>query len=61
MIPYRESRLTHFFKNYFDGKRDVRMIICINPRSDDYYETLVNIFVSIYNFQNKQKIYFLYH
>ncbi|XP_039277523.1 kinesin-like protein KIF23 [Nilaparvata lugens] len=35
MIPYRESRLTHLFKNYFDGDGDVRMIICLNPRADD--------------------------
>ncbi|RZF44754.1 hypothetical protein LSTR_LSTR000706 [Laodelphax striatellus] len=35
MIPYRESRLTHLFKNYFDGDGDVRMIICVNPRADD--------------------------
>ncbi|XP_039283644.1 kinesin-like protein KIF23 [Nilaparvata lugens] len=35
MIPYRESRLTHLFKNYFDGDGDVRMIICVNPRAGD--------------------------
>ncbi|XP_075227585.1 kinesin family member pavarotti [Lycorma delicatula] len=40
MVPYRESRLTHFFKNFFDGEGNVRMIVCVNPRSDDYDETL---------------------
>lgn len=40
MVPYRESRLTHLFKNYFDGEGSVQMIICVNPRADDYDETL---------------------
>jgi len=42
MVPYRDSKLTHLFKNYLDGEGQVRMIVCANPRSDDYDETLVN-------------------
>ncbi|XP_033226200.1 kinesin-like protein KIF23 [Belonocnema kinseyi] len=40
MVPYRDSKLTHLFKNYFDGEGQVRMIVCVNPRSDDYDETI---------------------
>ncbi|KAK7497855.1 hypothetical protein BaRGS_00010989, partial [Batillaria attramentaria] len=40
MVPYRDSRLTHLFKNYFDGDGKVRMIVCINPRAEEYDETI---------------------
>ena len=41
-VPYRDSKLTHYFKNFFDGHGKVRMVVCVNPRSDDYDETLVS-------------------
>ncbi|XP_066597445.1 kinesin-like protein KIF23 [Prorops nasuta] len=40
LVPYRDSKLTHLFKNYFDGEGQVRMIVCVNPRADDYDETI---------------------
>ncbi|XP_012223732.2 kinesin-like protein KIF23 [Linepithema humile] len=40
MVPYRESKLTLLFKNYFDGEGQVRVIVCANPRADDYDETI---------------------
>ncbi|XP_067001862.2 kinesin-like protein KIF23 isoform X2 [Anabrus simplex] len=40
MVPYRDSRITHLFKNYFDGEGLVHVIVCVNPRSDDYDETV---------------------
>lgn len=40
MVPYRESKITHLFKNFFEGEGQVRMIICANPRAEDYDETL---------------------
>ncbi|XP_057322889.1 kinesin-like protein KIF23 [Microplitis mediator] len=40
LVPYRDSKLTHLFKNYFDGEGKVRMIVCVNPRADDYDETI---------------------
>ncbi|XP_071570313.1 kinesin-like protein KIF23 isoform X1 [Temnothorax nylanderi] len=41
MVPYRDSKLTYLFKNYFDGEGQViRMIVCVNPRADDYDETI---------------------
>lgn len=39
MVPYRDSKLTLLFKNYFDGEGQVKMIVCINPRAEDYDET----------------------
>lgn len=41
IVPYRDSKLTHLFKNYFDGEGQVKMIVCVNPRADDYDETIV--------------------
>lgn len=38
MIPYRESKLTSFFKSYFDGDGRIRMILCVNPHADSYDE-----------------------
>ncbi|XP_071535053.1 kinesin-like protein KIF23 isoform X2 [Panulirus ornatus] len=38
-VPYRDSKLTHYFKNYFDGEGKVKMVVCVNPRADDYDET----------------------
>uniref|UniRef100_UPI00358DDFCD kinesin-like protein KIF23 isoform X1 n=1 Tax=Myxine glutinosa TaxID=7769 RepID=UPI00358DDFCD len=40
MVPYRETKLTHLFKNYFDGEGTVKMVICVDPKTDDYEETL---------------------
>lgn len=40
MVPYRESKITHLFKNYFEGHGHVRMVVCANPRAEDYDETI---------------------
>lgn len=40
MVPYRDSKLTLLFKNYFDGEGKVRMIVCVNPKAEDHEETL---------------------
>ncbi|NXJ09410.1 KIF23 protein, partial [Odontophorus gujanensis] len=40
IVPYRDSKLTHLFKNYFDGEGKVRMIVCVNPKAEDYEESL---------------------
>ena len=47
MVPYRDSKLTHLFKNYFDGEGQVRMVVCVNPRADDYDETIVSCYLWI--------------
>ncbi|XP_028823216.1 kinesin-like protein KIF23 isoform X1 [Denticeps clupeoides] len=41
MVPYRDSKVTHLFKNYFDGEGKVRMVVCVNPNADDYEETML--------------------
>lgn len=38
MVPYRESKLTSFFKSFFDGEGRLRMILCVNPTVDGYEE-----------------------
>ena len=44
MVPYRDSKITHLFKNYFDGEGKVRMIVCVNPKAEEYDETIVSTF-----------------
>lgn len=41
-IPYRDSKLTHIFKSYFEGEGQISMIVCINPRAEDYDENIVS-------------------
>lgn len=41
IVPYRESRLTHLFKKFFEGEGKVEMIVCVNPSVKDYDETVV--------------------
>lgn len=43
LIPYRDSKLTHLFKSYFEGDGIVKMIICINPNLNDY-EEIIQVF-----------------
>jgi hypothetical protein len=40
MVPYRDSKLTLLFKNYFEGNGKIKMILCINPSSIEFDETL---------------------
>uniref|UniRef100_A0AAF5PRW2 Kinesin-like protein n=1 Tax=Wuchereria bancrofti TaxID=6293 RepID=A0AAF5PRW2_WUCBA len=37
-VSYRESKITHLFKNFFEGTGKVRMIICLNPKPEDFSE-----------------------
>ncbi|XP_048362553.1 kinesin-like protein KIF20B isoform X2 [Sphaerodactylus townsendi] len=39
-IPFRESKLTHFFQGFFSGKGKVCMIVNISPSAAAYDETL---------------------
>lgn len=43
IVQYRESRLTMLFKQFFEGGGEIRMIICANPRSDEYDENTVSV------------------
>jgi kinesin family protein 23 len=40
-VPYRESKLTHLFKTFFENNGKIRVVTCINPRVEDYEENLV--------------------
>ncbi|XP_067941465.1 kinesin-like protein KIF23 [Watersipora subatra] len=40
IVPYRDSKVTHLFKNFFDGEGKVRMVVCVNPKAVEYDETL---------------------
>ena len=42
IVPYRDSKLTHLFKNYFDGEGKVCMTVCVSPTATDYDETIVS-------------------
>lgn len=47
MVPYRDSKMTLLFKNYFDGEGQVEMIVCLNPSIEDYDETVVSTIVIV--------------
>uniref|UniRef100_A0AC35UBK0 Kinesin-like protein n=1 Tax=Rhabditophanes sp. KR3021 TaxID=114890 RepID=A0AC35UBK0_9BILA len=38
--PYRENKLTLLFKSFFEGKGSIKMIVCINPREEDFEENI---------------------
>ncbi|TPP64320.1 Kinesin protein [Fasciola gigantica] len=40
VVPYRDKRLTHLFKNFFEGNGRVVMLICVHQSVDDYDETM---------------------
>ncbi|XP_065063889.1 kinesin-like protein KIF23 isoform X2 [Rhopilema esculentum] len=40
IVPYRESKLTHLFKRHFEGEGKVRMIVCLNPKPEEFDESL---------------------
>ena len=40
MVPYRDSKLTLLFKNYFEGFGKIKMILCINPSLVEFDETI---------------------
>ncbi|VDN20396.1 unnamed protein product [Dibothriocephalus latus] len=41
-VPYRDTKLTHLFKSYFEGSGQVLVLICIRPKIEEYDETLVS-------------------
>jgi hypothetical protein len=42
LVPYRDSKLTYLFKNFFEGESCVHALVCVNPRDADYDETIVS-------------------
>lgn len=43
VVPYRDSKITHLFKKYFLGGGTIRMIVCVDPKVDNYAENM-NVF-----------------
>ena len=41
IVQYQDSKLTHLFKKYFDGKGNARMIVCVSPKAEDCDESIV--------------------
>ncbi|BHF62982.1 Kinesin-like protein kif23 [Sparganum proliferum] len=39
-VPYRDTKLTHLFKSYFEGSGQVLVLICIRPKVEEYDETV---------------------
>lgn len=42
MVAYREQKITHLFKNFFEGDGDIRMVVCVNPSVSDADENFVS-------------------
>jgi len=40
MVPFRESKLTMLFQEYFQGDQNIIMITNINPRKEDFEESV---------------------
>ena len=40
MVKYRNSKLTHLFKSYFEGRGKVKMVVCLNPNVREYDENI---------------------
>ena len=40
MVPLRESKLTKIFAEYFQGEQNIIMITNINPRTEDFEESI---------------------
>ena len=40
IVPFRESKLTMLFQEYFQGDQNIIMITNINPSRDDFEETI---------------------
>ena len=40
MVKYRNSKLTHLFKSYFEGHGKVKMVVCFNPNVREFDENI---------------------
>lgn len=40
IVPFRESKLTMLFQEYFQGDQNIIMVTNINPRREDFEETI---------------------
>lgn len=42
LVPYRDSKLTYLFKNFFERESCIHTLVCLNPRVADSDETIVS-------------------
>jgi kinesin family protein 23 len=42
LVPYRDSKLTYLFKNFFERDSCVHALVCLNPRVADFDGTIVS-------------------
>lgn len=40
MVKYRNSKLTHLFQSYFEGRGKIKMVVCINPNMSEFDENV---------------------
>lgn len=40
MVKYRNSKVTHLFKMFFEGRGQVKMVVCVNPNIKEYDENV---------------------
>ena len=40
MVKYRNSKLTHLFQSYFEGRGKIKMVVCINPNMEEFDENV---------------------
>lgn len=40
LVPFRESKLTMLFQEYFQGEQNIIMVTNINPSKDDFDESI---------------------
>lgn len=57
-VSYRDHKLTHLFKSFFEGHGRMRMIICINPQPQDYEENIVRFYAYKFFFVNLKQFLF---
>ena len=56
-VPYRSSKLTHLFRNFFEVIGGVKLVICVNPGAAEFEENLnvLNFAEAAQNIQCKRE------
>lgn len=42
LVPYRDSKLTYLFKNFFEREGCIHALVCLTPRVADFDEIIVS-------------------
>lgn len=49
-MPYRDSKLTYLFKNFFEANDKIKLLLCMNPSILEFDETIVKLIYSLKKF-----------